>query len=200
MNQPKEIDIHRILNFNIPNLREIRKDGAVIGVRGESLSGAKNLKFLKGMKEAGIRNIIDLRSSDHTDKFVHACEAANLKCFHFPVDRSHTSDREIIENLPLLTKIIDNGGFYIACAQGMHRTDIALSLYYLFNREDQDPPILYGHIKNGNFRCDDIFERANNIYRGLTAEDKLALGLDDEFARIFISRKKQLIANNKQHE
>ena len=102
--------------------------------------------------------------------------------------RFHQQSKEIIRNLPLLVQ----GGYYIACAQGLHRTDIALLMNFLFNPKSQEPPIMYGHFKNGRFRCDDIFYRASCIYRALSQDDKISLGLDEEFEDSFLKRKKIL--------
>lgn len=40
---------------------------------------------------------------------------------------------QIISSLPLLFELMDKGGFYIACAMGRHRTDIAIALYYVMH-------------------------------------------------------------------
>ena len=74
----------------------------------------------------------------------------------------------------------------------MHRTDIALSLFYIFHPKAQTPPILYGHVSDGKLRYDDIFQRAGSIYHNLTEADKARLGWGDTFDREYAERKKAL--------
>jgi len=191
------IDVGCISSLNTPELRFITSGSIVVGVRGRTLSAPKRRWVLKKMKAAGIETIIDLRAGDHSDNYPVACEEAELKYFHFPVDRSRTPDAIIIKKLPCFIDTINNGCFYISCALGLHRTDIALSLYYLFNPNAKEPPVLYGHIKeDGTLKYDDIFQRAGSIYHYLTEEDKSHLGWDDSFDAEFLIRKKSLITHH----
>ena len=145
------------------------------------------------MKAAGISTVIDLRAGDSSGSFHEACKEAGLDFLHFPVDRFRTPSAVIIENLPAFIKTVDMGGFYIACALGLHRTDIALSLHYIFNPLASEPPVLYGHIRDGKLRYDDIFQRAGSIYHSMTEADKKRLGWDNTFDREFIIRKTNLL-------
>ena len=200
------IDADGLRGLAIPNLRIITRNDAVIGVRGESLSG-RNRKYLWAVKKCGIHTIIDLRTADHTNKFKPACEEAGFNYFNFPVDQSYTSDEEMLRNLPQLINAIEQGGFYLACALGLHRTDIALALCWLFVPQTQEPPIMFGHHRDGTFKCEDVFRRANSLYRTLTQEDKECLGWDGAFDKGFEQRKKLLtkiqsdyIGNQKEDE
>ncbi len=189
----KTFDLEALQRLGITNFRATNEDG----VRGESLSARANKVFLAHIKEAGIERVIDLRTADHSDKFPEACKAHGLEYSHFPIDSAVTPDEEIIKFLPELIDTINQGKFYISCAQGMHRTDIALSLYYLFNPDDsKKPPILYGHLKDGHLRYDDIFRRVNSIKNKLTPEDMENLHLDSNFEETFKNRKKELINYN----
>ena len=179
---------YKILNFNL-----ITKGTEIIGVRGQTLSAPKKRWLLEKIKNARIDTIIDLRAGDHSSSFMAACRDAKLKYFHFPVDRFRTPDAMIISNLPAFIETINKGGFYIACALGLHRTDIALSLYYIFNPEAQEPPILYGHIRDGKLQYADIFQRVGSIYHRLTEADKNRLGWDESFEQEFVRRKKMLL-------
>jgi len=89
-----------------------------------------------------------------------------------------------------LVLMTDSAVLHTKC---VYWTDIALSLYYLFNLVAKEPPILYGHIRDGKLRYDDIFQRAGSIYYKLTVTDKNRLGWDETFDREFINRKKALI-------
>ena len=48
---------------------------------------------------------------------------------------------------------------------------------------------MYGHVENGKMRIQDIFTRANSIYKELTIEDKAMLGWNKEFDESFKQRK-----------
>ena len=185
--------INNLLSYKILNLNMITKGSEIIGARGQTLSAPKKRWLLEKIKNAGIDTVIDLRAGDHSGSFMVACRDAGLNYFHFPVDRFRTPDAVIISNLPVFIETINNGKFYIACALGLHRTDIALSLYYIFNPEAQEPPILYGHVVDGKLKYADIFQRAGSIYHSLTEADKNRLGWDESFEQEFIRRKKCLL-------
>lgn len=194
INFKSKIDFAKLKALNIPNLEIVENKG----VRGESLSADRNYKFLSKIKECGIKQVIDLRTADYTQKFEQKCKNFGLDYMHIPIDSKRTPAREIINNMPKLFKAIDDGNFYIACAQGRHRTDIAFAMNYLFNPNTKNIPKMYGHVKNGKMRCDDIFTRANSIMKELTQEDKIKLGWTEEFENSFKERKKNLIKFNEQ--
>ena len=53
----------------------------------------------------------------------------------------------MVELFPFFCEKIDNGDFYIACAMGLHRTDIALCTYWVFYAADKGiaPPPIRGY-------------------------------------------------------
>jgi len=193
------IDPLSLSALNIPSLKLIYSDSTLIGVRGRTLSAKKSRWKLNLLKAAGIDRMIDLRAGDHSEGFPAACIEAGLEYFNFPIDRSRTPDSVIIDNLPAFIEKIDKGKFYISCALGLHRTDIALSLYYLFNPYAKEPPILYGHIVDGKLKYDDIFHRAGSIYHNLTEADKDRLGWDKIFDENFANRKKALLKHQENY-
>jgi len=108
----------------------------------------------------GVCRLIDLRTADHNDKLMAACQLRGIEYYHFPVDSCVQDPGELARNLPELFHLIDDGGFYISCQQGLHRTDIALALYYFFH-DAREVPVMVGHIRKGALRCDDIMRRIN---------------------------------------
>ncbi|MBE7706123.1 MAG: hypothetical protein E7Z91_02620 [Cyanobacteria bacterium SIG30] len=196
LSQKKCSKLEKIIKLNIPNLHIINGDS----VRGESLSHKRNKSYIRCMKDYGIEQIIDLKTSDYSDSFKHAVESNGLRYYHFPLDSDKQDVREIIEYLPNLFSVINKGNYYIACAQGLHRTDIALATNYLFNKNaGEQPPILYGHITKKGIRCEDIFKRTNSIFRTLTSEDRKRLGLSDYDDKLYKAKKNKLIEYNKSY-
>lgn len=171
------------------------------GVRGRTLSGRSNLWLLNVVCEAGVRVIIDLRTRDHTDRFDLNVSDAGLEYFHIPIDSRATDVHEIIFVLPKLFALIDQGNFYMACAMGLHRTDIALALYYVFHPSVpfSDVPEMRGHrdINKQTFRCDDIGTRLNRIIKEITPEELFNLGLSGNYDEEFLKRKKRLFDVNR---
>lgn len=194
-NYQKPVNFEKIKGLKIPNLKQIDNKG----FRGESLSSNRNAKFLSQIKKNGISQVIDLRTADTTNRYKINCKEHGLTYHHIPIDAQTTSDREILDNLPKLFKLLENGNFYIACAQGKHRTDIALALNYLFNpKHSKTPPEMIGHVKNGKMRCQDIFTRANSLYKEMTPQDKQMLGWTEKFDKEFKLRKQELVKFNEQ--
>jgi len=167
------------------------------GIRGESLSSRKNRKFLKLLKENGVNKIIDLRDKYSSQTYPELCQKYGFEYFNIPVDSSSVPDRAIIDNLPALFDIINGGNYYIACAQGLHRTDIALSLNYVFNPDAKEPPVLLGHYRSGGLKTEDISRRLNSIKKALTPEDIAKMGWDETFEKEFSQRKSNLYAYNR---
>lgn len=169
------------------------------GVRGRTLSGRGNRHLLGKIRNAGVRVIIDLRTQDHTDRFDRNVADAGLEYFHIPVDGRNADAQGIISAMPGLFRLLDDGGFYIACAMGLHRTDIALALYYVFHPSVPygDVPEMRGHRKDGRFRCDDIAARLNSVMRSMTTEALASLGLPPDYEQEFNRRKRMLFERNR---
>ncbi len=168
------------------------------GVRGRTMSSSSCSWLLPKVRELGVKTIIDLRTADHTDKFERKVSDAGLAYRHMPIDSKFTDAREIIASLPDFFSWLDEGNYYMACAMGLHRTDIAIALYYVFHPvvPFECVPELWGHRKNGVLRCDDIARRLNSIMSALTPNDNIRMGLPDDYRDEFNRRKKHLFAVN----
>jgi|GEM_PF-1579430 len=188
-------DSNSSLNPKIRNFNKLGEHSA----RGETLSSRRNLGRIPLIKKMGIEDVIDLRETHVSEKYPQLCEENGLNYYNIPMDSERVPTDEIIKNLPLLFELINKNRFYIACAQGLHRTDIALALNYIFNPKCTEPPILIGHIREGGIKSADIFRRANSIKSSMTAEDMERLGLDKNFDEIFQARKKELIRYNEEN-
>lgn len=171
------------------------------GVRGRTLSGRGSLYLLGKVRDAGVRTIIDLRTADHTDRYDRNVTKAGLEYHNIPVDSRNTDVHQIITSLPRLFELMDRGNFYMACAMGRHRTDIAIALYYVFHPSVpfDDVPEMRGH-RNAEkklFRCDDIAARLNSVIKAITPDEFVTLGLPADYETEFKRRKKQLFDVNR---
>ena len=152
-----------ILGTNIQNI-----DTAYGGVRGTTLSSRHNICHWQTVVDSGILTIIELREKDHSDRLCRLCEQYGIRYFAFPMD-SHSVPNEVIASrLQEFFELIDNGDFYIACAMGLHRTDMALSIYWMFHGVDNG---MNPHTKPRDFRPKeerfDRFQLKTHIY-GIT--------------------------------
>jgi hypothetical protein len=147
--------VKEILNTGIANI-----DVVYGGIRGTTLSSHHNLKHWHTIASCGIRTVIDLRDGDYTDRLYKLCDIHNIRYYSFPMDSHLVPNETIAGRLLEFFDLIDEGDFYIACAMGLHRTDLALSIYWMFHGAEKDmpPPFLKGHISNGKM----VLERFNN--------------------------------------
>lgn len=171
------------------------------GVRGRTMSGRGSNWLLTKVREAGVKVIIDLRTTDHTARYDCIVAEAGLEYHNLPIDSRNTNVHQIIGSLPLLFELMDKGNFYIACAMGRHRTDIAIALYYVFHPTVAfvEVPEMKGHrnVEKKLFRCDDIAARFNSIIKATTCEELAALGLPNDYEDDFKRRKKHLFDVNR---
>lgn len=176
------MDTEKILNLNIENIDEVYG-----GIRGTTLSSRHNLRFWPRMKEFGIKTVIELRCDDHSLRLSRLCEQYGLRYFEFPIDSRSVPNETIAEKLLDFFKITDDGDFYIACAMGLHRTDIALSIYWMFHGADKGlpPPYLKGHIVNGKILLErlnnKVYRRLNSLYTYLSTMDKFNIPNEEMF-------------------
>jgi len=166
-------------------------------VRGETLWASRNRRLINAVREAGVNCIIDFRTADFTNKFADICALKEIEYKHFPIDKANLPDEELLRSLPGLFEMLDNQHCYISCQQGLHRTDIALAIYYMFH-DIPFVPDLRGHKKNGILRCDDIMRRVNSLYAALTPELKNLLGIPEYGDNDFRCRRKKLLDSNRQ--
>lgn len=92
------------------------------------------------LQEAGVTTVIDLREKDKTERLPKLCKQYEMTYFHYSVDVSADAIAQIVERFPQLCELLDAGDFYIPCAMGLHRTDIALSTYWMFHGADRGLP------------------------------------------------------------
>lgn len=139
---PVTLDIERIIKLGIPDMATVYG-----GVRGRTMSSKHQDFAWPHIKEAGIRTIIDLRADGVYTRLKSLCDRFGIDYFYYPVDKKTTYINTMIDLFPELCRIIDKSNFYIACAMGLHRTDIALCCYWMFYAADKGiaPPAIRGY-------------------------------------------------------
>ena len=186
-----------ILSTGIANI-----DTVYGGVRGTTLSSRHNLRHWQTIAESGIRTVIELRNEDHSERLCRLCKEYDIYYFPFPLDSHSVPDGVIASGLQALFDIIDKDDFYIGCAMGLHRTDMALSIYWMFHGAEKGlpPPYLKGHFPDttstGREYVDPgrIFRRLNSLYNYLSANIFFDIPDRDTFAM----RRKMLVEHSKE--
>lgn len=171
------------------------------GVRGRTLSARESNWLLAKLRESGVKVIIDLRTADHTDRYDSSVADAGLEYYSIPIDSKNMDVHQIIASLSTLFGLMDRGNFYISCAMGRHRTDIAIALYYVLHPlvPFEDVPEMKGHrnIEKKFFRCEDIATRLNSVMRAISSDELELLGLPTDYESEFNRRKKHLFDVNR---
>lgn len=179
------INIERIIQTQIPDIAPVYG-----GVRGRTMSSRHQAYALLAIKEAGVKTIIDLREMDKSDKLPYLCKYHGLEYFHYPIDNHARTIAQMVELFPQFCAQIDKGDFYIACAMGLHRTDIALCTYWMFYGADKDinPPPIRGYRREDGHDTNKIMRVFNAFYKYKSEAE----GKDPMPIEVFKERKKMI--------
>lgn len=163
-----ELNTEKILSTHIPDLAPVYG-----GFRGRTLSSARQHYAWRPLVDAGIRQVIDLRADYTSGAYKTRCDEFGIRYFHYPVVRGGKFECQMVELFPELCSIIDKGGFYIACAHGLHRTDIALCLYWVFYAADKGiaPPPICGYREDKGLDTHKIMRALNAMYNYMEKRD-----------------------------
>jgi hypothetical protein len=155
----------RLQQTRIPDLAPVYG-----GARGRTMSSRHQAYAWCALQEAGITTIFDLREKDKTDRLPALCEQYGMSYFHYPVDTTDEAIARMVELFPQFCLLMDAGDFYIACAMGLHRTDIALNAYWLFHAADQgvQPPAIHGYRQEDGHTLDKLNRVLNALYAAFT--------------------------------
>ncbi len=156
------------LNFQYNNIAKLHISNFTIaankkGVRGATVLEGKNKLLPKYIKNAGINQIIDLRArnSKTIKEGTEICEKNNIEYFPFPISYETKIDEQNVQQFPDFIKAMNKGNYYIACNEGLNRTDIAIALNYLFNPEEEIAPKFLSSKPEKKFEL--TLEAANKI-------------------------------------
>lgn len=160
------LNVEKILSTGIPDLAPVYG-----GFRGRTLSSTKQLHAWKTMMEAGINQVIDLRADYTSDFYSELCRKSGIAYFHYSV--SYEEVEQMARLFPEFCRLIDNGRFYIACAMGLHRTDIALCTYWMFYAADKGiaPPEIRGYRKADGHTTSKIMRILNALFKYWTEQN-----------------------------
>ena len=131
---------------------------------------------------------IDLREGDKSNRLPNLCQLKGLEYFHYPVDNHARTIDQMVEHFPQFCEQIDKGDFYIACAMGLHRTDIALCTYWVFYAADKGiaPPPIRGYRQEEGHNTNKIMRVLNAFYQYLTEQN----GIEPMPMEVFKERKR----------
>lgn len=162
------LDVERIMSTGIPDLAQVYG-----GFRGRTLSSTRQLHAWNAMIESGISQIIDLRADYSSDFYSELCQRSGISYFKYPVAYEDVWVAKMVELFPEFCKLVDNGRFYIACALGLHRTDIALCTYWVFYAADKGvaPPPICGYRKDKGLTTNKIMRMLNAVYKKMTEKN-----------------------------
>lgn len=177
------LNIERLIQTGIPDIAPVYG-----GVRGRTMSSRHQAYAWSAIKEAGVKTIIDLREMDKSDKLPNLCQYHRLEYFHYPLDNNSRTIAQMVELFPKFCEQIDKGNFYIACAMGLHRTDIALCTYWVFYAADKGiaPPPIRGYRQEDGHNTNKIMRVLNAFYQHKTEID----GKEPMPIEVFKERKK----------
>lgn len=164
--QAMELNVEKVLSTGIPDLAPVYG-----GFRGRTLSSTRQLHAWNTMIEAGINQVIDLRADYTSDFYSELCRKSGIQYFHYSVSYEEVENMAI--HFPEFCRLIDNGRFYIACAMGLHRTDIALCTYWAFYAADKGiaPPEIRGYRRADGHNTGKIMRILNALYKYWTAQN-----------------------------
>ena len=156
------LDIERIMQTKIPDIAPVYG-----GVRGRTISSHKQAYAWKTIVAAGLRQVIDLRKDYSNDRYPELCRKYGVDYFHYPIDNDRETIAKMVELFPQFCEKIDHGDFYIACAMGLHRTDIALCIYWVFYAADKGitPPPIKGYRQEDGHNTNKIMRVLNAFYQ-----------------------------------
>lgn len=162
------LDIDRLLKTKIPDIAPVYG-----GVRGRTMSSRHQSYAWPALVEAGVKRVIDLRDVDVSNKFPQLCQEYGMAYFHYPVNKNKKQIESMVRLLPLFCDMIDEGDFYIACAMGLHRTDIALCTYWVFHAADKGiaPPPIRGYRQEDGHNTSKIMNVLNAVYQYMTEQN-----------------------------
>lgn len=181
--QPEGLDVSTILKLDIPDLAQVYG-----GFRGRTMSSRQQAHAWPVLIKSGIKQLIDLREADKSERLPNLCQLHGLEYFHYPVDNHARTIAQMVELFPKFCEQIDKGNFYIACAMGLHRTDIALCTYWVFYAADKGiaPPPIRGYRQEDGHNTNKIMRVLNAFYQHKTEiEGKEPMPID-----VFKERKK----------
>lgn len=183
--RPDILDVERIMSTGIPDLAPVYG-----GFRGRTLSSNRQLHAWNTMIESGISLIIDLRADYSSDFYSELCQRSGISYFKFPVAYEKEWIAKMIDLFPEFCRLIDNGRFYIACAMGLHRTDIALCTYWVFYAADKGiaPPPICGYRKDKGLNTNKIMRMLNAVYKYMTEKNGI-----EPFPEIVFLERKEII-------
>ena len=130
--------------YLLENLRDMPDFDGVRGKTPLSVKNKKGTKFrLEQIKKNGINTIIDLRAKGECAPLARKImDDLDMNYVNIPIEDGKWS-KDKLNDITTMFDAINSGSYYIGCANGEARTDLAVAINYIFNSEAQNTPELY---------------------------------------------------------
>lgn len=131
------------------------------GLRGKTplSSKGKGLKYrLNKIKESGVKTVIDLRSKGEcSPNAKQVLKDLEMNYVNFPIEDCQWP-LSSLDDITKYLQTVRKGDFYVGCANGQARTDMAVSINYLLNPEAKSlPELYYGTMNSSRISIKDNF-------------------------------------------
>jgi len=208
------LDLTALHNMNLKNLRLINENF----ISGATLEKRSDID-LSCIRNIGIRKIIDLRT-EAPKQYGKRCKKLGFDYYNIPFDdvynlknpkyfiREKNKPTKISDNfikiLKKLFNVINSGDVFLGCEYGIDRTNMALVLNYLLNKEpkkievsDNAPLLLFWPGEKGKEVFNRNVKATKKIFKMLSDSQKKELHLDSEYKTVLKDRIAKLFIRNK---
>ena len=208
------LDFCSLYNMNLKNLRLINENF----ISGATLEKRTDRDLAK-IKDIGIRKIIDLRA-EAPKLYGLRCKKLGYYYYNIPFDDVynlknpmyfiHEKNKptkvtdKFVKNLKIMFEIINSGDVFIGCEYGIDRTNIALVLNYLLNKEpkmldssDNAPPLLFWPGEKRKEVFNRNVKATKKIFKMLSESQKKELHLGSSYDTVLKDRIAKLFIRNK---
>lgn len=203
------------INFpEIEKLRQLQISNYRI-VDRTNMSGstfADKTEKLKGLKDFGIKTIIDFRG-EAGSFFAQECKKNKIKYYNFNLNNVqnltnpeyfiHKKNEKFqitdkfVDKLLEFFKLVNKGKAYIGCQYGIDRTNMGLTLNYLMNPEADFPPrILTWPYEKKKQIANKNIKAVKKIIKHLSPEQKQKLNITEDYSLVLKEKIYNLLVRN----
>lgn len=194
-------DLNTLKNLGVENCRIVNKNCA------SGSTFADKPKYLRELKELGVQTIIDFRG-EASSVYEEECRKNGFNYFNFNLNNVqnltnpeyfiHKKNNKFkvtdkfVQKLLDFFSLVNDGYVYMGCQYGIDRTNMALTLNYLMNHQEETAPqILTWPYDKKKAIANKNIKAVKKIIKHLSPEQKQVLGINGDYTnflkeRIFI--------------